>query len=124
MNNSWYRVRPSLITDSETKQPAIYFRHPVAPGQAEGGWMTPNKEDELASQSDNSSGKTFSIEEIEKHNKKDDAWLILDGKVYDVTSVLEWHPGAVAFWNSHRTMTDTLTHAHNRRGQRHPRIRR
>ena len=24
---------------------------------------------------------------------QDDAWLVLDNKVYDVTSVLSWHPG-------------------------------
>ena len=24
---------------------------------------------------------------------QDDAWIILDNKVYDVTSVLSWHPG-------------------------------
>ncbi|KAH9947340.1 Oxidoreductase, molybdopterin-binding domain-containing protein [Amylocystis lapponica] len=93
MNNSWYRIRPSLITDPETKQSVIHFRHPVAPGPAEGGWMKPNKEDKLASQSDSRSDKTFSLEEIAKHDKQDDAWLILDGKVYDVTSVLSWHPG-------------------------------
>lgn len=93
MNNSWYRVRPSLVTDPETKQPVIHFRHPVAPGQEEGGWMKPNIEDVIADQSGGSSGKTLSIEEVEKHNKRDDAWLILDGKVYDVTSVLDWHPG-------------------------------
>lgn len=32
--------------------------------------MKPNKEDELESQSGSSSDKTFSIEEVEKHNKK------------------------------------------------------
>ena len=25
--------------------------------------------------------------------RQDDAWIILDNKVYDVTSVLGWHPG-------------------------------
>ncbi|PCH32962.1 hypothetical protein WOLCODRAFT_147072 [Wolfiporia cocos MD-104 SS10] len=89
-SNSWYRVRPSLETDPKTKQPVLHFRHPVAPGQDKGGWMKPNK---IQSQSQNSSNKTFSLEEVRKHDKKDDAWIVLDGRVYDVTSVLEWHPG-------------------------------
>lgn len=39
--------------------------------------------------------KTFSLEEIAKHNGQNGeaAWLIIDNKVYDVTSILDWHPG-------------------------------
>lgn len=60
---------------------------------------------------------TFSLDEIAKHGKivrdsvfcpsssltrivQDDAWIILDNKVYDVTSVLSWHPG-----QTHRCFT-------------------
>ncbi|OCH87284.1 hypothetical protein OBBRIDRAFT_827798 [Obba rivulosa] len=93
MNNAWYRVRSMLETHPETLEPVIHFRHPVAPGNEEGGWMTPNPEDERTEESGGQSDKEFSLEEISKHNKTEDAWLILDGKVYDVTSVLSWHPG-------------------------------
>eukprot|EP00439_Symbiodinium_sp_Y106_P035033 s5046_g4.t1 len=31
--------------------------------------------------------------EVEAHNSKDDLWLLIDGKVYDVTSFLSLHPG-------------------------------
>lgn len=30
------------------------------------------------------------------HNKKDDCWLIIDGKVYDVTPYVEQHMGGDA----------------------------
>lgn len=40
--------------------------------------------------------KQFTREEIEKHNKEDDCWIVINGKVYDATSVLEWHPGGKA----------------------------
>lgn len=40
--------------------------------------------------------KQFTREEIEKHNKDDDCWIVVNGKVYDATSVLKWHPGGKA----------------------------
>lgn len=40
--------------------------------------------------------KGFTREEIEKHNTQDYCWLVFDGKVYDVTSVLNRHPGGAA----------------------------
>ncbi|OJT14472.1 Nitrate reductase [NADH] 1 [Trametes pubescens] len=92
MNNAWYRVRHRVVQDEETALPVLQFQHPVAPGNDEGGWMKPPKVEESAPKQ-NDKLKTFSLEEISKHSTKDDAWLILDNKVYDVTSVLSWHPG-------------------------------
>ncbi|CAI9768844.1 unnamed protein product [Fraxinus pennsylvanica] len=37
--------------------------------------------------------KIHTFEEVASHNKKDDCWLIISGKVYDVTPFLEEHPG-------------------------------
>ncbi|KHJ84380.1 cytochrome b5-like Heme/Steroid binding domain protein [Oesophagostomum dentatum] len=34
-------------------------------------------------------------EELTKHNKKDDCWILIFGQVYDVTSYLEFHPGGI-----------------------------
>ncbi|KAI0358058.1 hypothetical protein OH77DRAFT_1502602 [Trametes cingulata] len=93
MNNAWYRVRPRIIQDEKTGLPAIQFQHPVAPGNGDGGWMQPPKDVDGKKQDSKGDTKVFSLEEIAKHNTKDDAWLILDNKVYDVTSVLAWHPG-------------------------------
>ncbi|KAK8526066.1 hypothetical protein V6N12_020547 [Hibiscus sabdariffa] len=37
--------------------------------------------------------KLYSMEEASQHNTKDDCWVVIDGKVYDVTSYLDDHPG-------------------------------
>lgn len=37
--------------------------------------------------------KLWSYEEISQHKSEDDAWIVVDGKVYDVTHFLESHPG-------------------------------
>eukprot|EP00298_Acanthocystis_sp_HF-20_P002153 c12597_g1_i1.p1 GENE.c12597_g1_i1~~c12597_g1_i1.p1 ORF type:complete len:465 (+),score=200.58 c12597_g1_i1:35-1429(+) len=37
--------------------------------------------------------KIITFEEVEKHNRHDDAWLIIHGKVYDVTKWSKTHPG-------------------------------
>ncbi|XP_006823095.1 cytochrome b5 reductase 4-like [Saccoglossus kowalevskii] len=34
-------------------------------------------------------------EELSKHNKEDDVWMCIKGKVFNVTSYLEYHPGGV-----------------------------
>ncbi|XP_022776717.1 cytochrome b5-like isoform X1 [Durio zibethinus] len=37
--------------------------------------------------------KLYTMEEASQHNTKDDCWVVIDGKVYDVTSYLDEHPG-------------------------------
>ena len=37
--------------------------------------------------------KLFTICEVKKHNKKDDAWTIIENKVYNITSWIPKHPG-------------------------------
>jgi len=37
--------------------------------------------------------KTFTAEEVAKHNKESDCWLVIAGHIYDVTDFLDGHPG-------------------------------
>lgn len=41
----------------------------------------------------NSIPKLYTLSEVSQHNNGKDCWLIIDGKVYDVTNYLEEHPG-------------------------------
>ncbi|XWS35121.1 hypothetical protein CRYUN_Cryun21dG0099100 [Craigia yunnanensis] len=38
-------------------------------------------------------GKVFTLAQVSEHNSPQDCWLIINGKVYDVTKFLEDHPG-------------------------------
>ena len=106
MNNCWYIVRIETVCDGAAGgggSPAILFRHPVEPGTADGGWMKPSTENMIAeaAREAGTPRKEFTREEIEKHNSEDDCWIVVDGKVYDATSVLAWHPGGKAAVLSH-----------------------
>ncbi|WWC89600.1 uncharacterized protein L201_004525 [Kwoniella dendrophila CBS 6074] len=58
------------------------------------------KEDPLSSKTDKYPGikqpsgqKLISFEEVQKHTKRDDCWVVIDGNIYDVTDFLDQHPG-------------------------------
>ncbi|PAV16666.1 hypothetical protein PNOK_0828600 [Pyrrhoderma noxium] len=40
--------------------------------------------------------KTFTREEVEKHNKPDDLWVIIDSKVYNLSRFKDLHPGGLS----------------------------
>ena len=40
--------------------------------------------------------KVYSAAQVAAHNKADDCWLIIDGKVFDVTAYVGMHPGGEA----------------------------
>ena len=35
----------------------------------------------------------FSWDDIKKHNKKDDMWIVIDGSIYDISNWAKKHPG-------------------------------
>lgn len=41
-------------------------------------------------------GGTYTVDEVKKHNTKDDLWVIIDGQVLDVTKFAPDHPGGEA----------------------------
>ncbi|KAG2216648.1 hypothetical protein INT45_010788 [Circinella minor] len=53
---------------------------------------------------------TYSLEEVSKHQSKDDLWMVIHNKVYDVTSFIQEHPGGeeVLFDESGKDATEAF----------------
>eukprot|EP00299_Pterocystis_sp_00344_P013656 c6711_g1_i1.p1 GENE.c6711_g1_i1~~c6711_g1_i1.p1 ORF type:complete len:407 (+),score=82.51 c6711_g1_i1:59-1222(+) len=67
---------------------------PLPAGYSQMDWMR------LCSKSENLSGlsapsKHLTMAEVAKHNHRDDAWMILQGRVYNITPYLKFHPGSI-----------------------------
>jgi predicted heme/steroid binding protein len=55
--------------------------------------------------------KEYTVAEVALHNKKNDLWLIVEGRVFDVTSVVSTHPGGDAIMKyPGMDNTDTIFH--------------
>lgn len=61
-------------------------------------WINKPESTQVNKDSDNISDKKLTLAEIEKHGSKDDCWMAIDGKVYDVTPFISsgFHPGKLA----------------------------
>ncbi|KAF1816578.1 nitrate reductase [Eremomyces bilateralis CBS 781.70] len=95
MNNCWYVVKHEVVEGDSDGELSLLIRHPVEPGTGNGGWMKPSIENQLeeVKREAGTPKKQFTRAEIEGHDKENDCWIVVDGKVYDATSVLSWHPG-------------------------------
>ncbi|KAA8534927.1 hypothetical protein F0562_029857 [Nyssa sinensis] len=51
---------------------------------------------EAVSNSKSEASKLYTKAEVSLHNKRTDCWIIINEKVYDVTSYVEEHPGGDA----------------------------
>ena len=55
--------------------------------------------------------RKYTVTEVEKHSTPDDCWLIVRGKVYDVTPFVPRHPGGNMIWvEAGGDCTQLLTH--------------
>ena len=57
----------------------------------------------------------FSVEEVAQHCTREDAWMIIDGLVYDGTEFVDQHPGGESILNKVGRDSSALFH-----GDQHP----
>ncbi|KAJ7560518.1 hypothetical protein O6H91_04G133500 [Diphasiastrum complanatum] len=61
--------------------------------------------------------ETFTTSEIHKHNSPEDAWIVVDGKVYNITEFVDIHPGGAEIIFEHISQADL---GELMRGSSHP----
>ncbi|KAK4764452.1 hypothetical protein SAY87_013890 [Trapa incisa] len=58
-----------------------------------GGGFTPTPREADAEKKMPTITRMFTMQEASRHSSRDDCWIVIDGKVYDVSSYLDEHPG-------------------------------
>jgi len=62
---------------------------PLAPGHSQVDWMR------LQQKTKPMKPQKVSPEELKNHKSETDLWMVIQGRVYDVTPYLHFHPGGV-----------------------------
>lgn len=58
----------------------------------------------------------YSTEEVHKHNKVNDNWIVVDGKVYDISAWANKHPGGLMtlLGSAGKDATDMIENFHGK----------
>ncbi|WVR07303.1 hypothetical protein IAU60_004344 [Kwoniella sp. DSM 27419] len=85
--------RVALVAVAAAAGVALTYRSFMPLVRADDGGNVPDKNDHLEGTKQPSGQKLVSYNEVQKHTSRDDCWVIIDGKIYDVTEFLDQHPG-------------------------------
>ncbi|KAL3144400.1 hypothetical protein ABBQ32_004152 [Trebouxia sp. C0010 RCD-2024] len=88
--------KPVSLSEPKLKTDVRPGKIPLEKGYSQMDWMRLTKSHpDLAGLAGKSRNRAISMAEVKQHRSKDDAWLVLKGKVYNVTPYLKFHPGGL-----------------------------
>ena len=72
---------------------------PFEKGYSQQDWLrlTRDPKEDLTGNRGRPLGRKITLAEVELHNTVEDAWMVLNGKVYNVTRYVKFHPGGVDY---------------------------
>ncbi|EUD68004.1 hypothetical protein C922_01616 [Plasmodium inui San Antonio 1] len=72
------------------------------------------KNEEEQTEGNENAIKTYTREEVAKHNTSKDAWVIFKNKIYEITYYLLYHPGGkdILLEQAGKDITDYVSHYH------------
>eukprot|EP00002_Diphylleia_rotans_P030349 TRINITY_DN6228_c0_g1_i1.p2 TRINITY_DN6228_c0_g1~~TRINITY_DN6228_c0_g1_i1.p2 ORF type:complete len:143 (-),score=17.91 TRINITY_DN6228_c0_g1_i1:265-693(-) len=81
-------------TGAAEELPYVRRKVPVGTGSSHGEWMRMQQSDMDLS---GTGGRVINVTkaELRRHNKPDDLWMVLNGRVYNVTQYVRFHPGGL-----------------------------
>lgn len=85
-----FNKKPTAHDNTQKFQPRRK-RPPPSQGFTSLHWV--KKHETLKSMAKYGGPRKYTMDEIKKHNKRDDCWMVLNGHVFDVTEYIPYHPG-------------------------------
>lgn len=91
---------PGFPTTTATTTPSQPRKKvPYEKGYSQQDWLrlTRSSTEDLTGNGGRPLGRKISLSEVAQHRTEDDAWMVLNGKVYNVTRYVKFHPGGVDY---------------------------
>ncbi|KAL2609276.1 hypothetical protein R1flu_027849 [Riccia fluitans] len=97
MENIWMSILVAIFLAVGL---SLLLLYPALSARADHGRLSKTTAENAAVQTSTKEKRSYTVEEVAKHNSEKSVWLIVKNKVYDVTEYLSEHPGGESMLNN------------------------